>query len=338
MRHQPAYPCNRWFCTRCRHELITEQEADGVRFYDEQGKATDCFALLQKLGMNAVRLRVWVNHSTGWCNQADVLAKARRAHALKQRIMIDFHYSDFFCDPGRQTVPAAWTHLDLAGLSEAVAEHTTAVLSALQAEGIVPEWVQVGNETTNGMLWDYGRLWNETGDMPDGWRNYARLSNAGYDAVKRICPDTKVIVHIDNAYDLRDWYWNSFRQAGGKFDMIGLSHYPQTNADKSWKTMNTLCANNISTLSERFGVEVMISEIGTKSDNPTLAAQVMQDFVNKVSETDSACAGIFYWEPQVYNGWKPQEYNALGWGAYDMGAFDSEGKLTQALKILFQQQ
>jgi arabinogalactan endo-1,4-beta-galactosidase len=124
----------------------------------------ECMALLKSLGMDAIRLRVWVDppgsddeycHGS-WNNTADMLVKARRAKALDMRLMIDFHYSDCWADPAKQFKPAAWKELDMEGLKSAVATHTTEVLTALKNEGITPEWVQVGNETPDGMLWETG--------------------------------------------------------------------------------------------------------------------------------------------------------------------------------------
>ena len=109
---------------------ITEQEADGVLFYDTLGRADDGMRVMREAGMNAVRLRVWVNHTTGWCNKEDVIVKAKRAAALKLRVMIDFHYSDFFADPSRQNIPVDWANYDLAQMKQAVANHTADVLSA----------------------------------------------------------------------------------------------------------------------------------------------------------------------------------------------------------------
>lgn len=308
---------------------LTEEEHDGIVFYNDQKEPTECLQLLQSIGMNAVRLRVWVNHKTGWCNQPDVLIKARRAHQLGLRIMIDFHYSDYFCDPGKQNIPAAWADFDETQMAQALADHTTQVLTALQAEGITPEWIQVGNETTNGMLWPMGKLWGT-----NGWKVYVRLSNAGYEACKQVFPDATVIVHVDNAYKDRTSWYKDFKQAGGRFDMIGLSHYPQTNSKMSWEEMNTACATYTQKLSSTFGCKVMIAEVGTKSSNRTLAAQVMQDFKDKVCALD-ACAGAFYWEPQVNTSWRPAEYKTDGWNAYDMGAFTSSWQPAEALKILF---
>ena len=86
---------------------ITEMEDSGIRFYDQSGNETECMALLKSLGMNSIRLRVWVNPVDGWCNKTDLLVKAKRAKDLGMRIMIDFHYSDVWADPGHQFKPAA---------------------------------------------------------------------------------------------------------------------------------------------------------------------------------------------------------------------------------------
>jgi len=113
------------------------------------------------------------NPASGWNNADDVLVKARRAAALGLRVMIDFHFSDSWADPGQQTVPAAWAGYDLPQMKTAVAAHVTSVLTKLKSFGITPEWVQVGNETRTGMLWplgssDNGRLRCGKGRIPRG--------------------------------------------------------------------------------------------------------------------------------------------------------------------------
>ena len=246
---------------------LTEQERDGVLFADTAGTPKECMLLMRDCGLNAIRLRVWVNHSTGWCNKEDVLIKARRAHELKLRLMIDFHYSDNFADPGTQTTPAAWQSYDMDQLKQAVADHTTDVLNALAAEGITPEWVQVGNETRNGMLWPSGKLWDENGEIEGGWARYASLERAGYDAVKSVFPETTVIVHIDNAYQDNTWFYRNLNANGGKFDMIGLSHYPMMKewSGKTWLEMNSLAVANMKLLHDEFGCPIMMAEIGRAS-------------------------------------------------------------------------
>lgn len=306
----------------------TEMEAAGKDFYNSQGEARECMALMKELGLNAIRLRVWVNPAGvygPYCDAADVLAKACRAQELGLPVMIDFHYSDFFADPSRQDVPQEWKGMTVEELRAAVADHTTSVLRMLKDAGVDVRWVQVGNETRNGMLWPAGQLWTEAGDISGGWMNYAALSNAGYDAVKNVYPGAFVIVHQNNAWEDLDWWFKKFKAAGGKFDMIGLSHYPQTESGKTWKEMNSLAAAHVASLASTYGVEVMVCEVGVKADNPALGKQVLADFMDKV-EPMVGCAGVFYWEPEVYGGWKPACYTSLGWNAYDMGAFLDNGR------------
>lgn len=306
---------------------LSEMEHDGVTF----GQNDDCMELLRGMGMNAVRLRVWVNHSTGWSNKEDMLYLAKRAAKAGQRIMIDIHYSDFFADPNHQTIPAAWQQYDYPTMLEAVREHTLDVLYALKEEGIRPEWVQIGNETPNGMLWPMGRVNKEQGH----WAEYAGLTTMGYKAAKEAFPDITVIVHVDNAYERRDWFWQSMKAHGGQWDMIGLSHYPMMsawNGGKTWQQMNELAEENIKRLIHDWHCPVMIAEVGTFANHPE-SEIVMADFIDRITAIDS-CAGIFYWEPQVYGGWRPAEYIPLGWGSYDMGAFTPDGQPSKVMQVL----
>lgn len=312
---------------------VTEMENDGVKFYNSNGQETDCFQLMKDCGMNAIRLRVWVNPENEYgkyCDLNDVLNKAVRAQKLGLDIMIDFHYSDMFADPSRQNTPKAWESYSLAQLKTAVASHTKEVLTALKNKGITPKWVQVGNETTCGTLWPTGQLWDSNGDIANGWSNYVSLSNAGYDAVKAVFSNSIVIIHIDNAWEDRDWWFKKFKQYGGKMDMIGLSHYPQTQENKTWKEMNNLAITHIQEWSSTYNVPVMICEIGVKSSDESLGSTIISDFLTR-AKSISNCSGVFYWEPQCYGNWKPTIYNTWGWGTYDMGAFTSNGRPSQIM-------
>ena len=317
----------------------TEMEADGHKFYTTDGIETDIFALMKEIGMNAIRLRVWVNPSLygygAWCDKADVVAKAKRAHEQGLDLMIDFHYSDFFADPGSQTIPLDWKDYDLEQVKTAVADHTKDVLQALKDEGIEPRWVQVGNETNNGMLWKTGEIdWKKSGKAR--YTNYAALSNAGYDAVKAILPNTYVIVHIAGAYNAADyqgWFYKEFKEAGGKFDMIGLSHYPDWdnwNSDKSDVASNKNAANSVKTLGDLFNVPVMIVETGFSVYDPVKGSEVMTDLFSRTKDLPQ-CAGIFYWEPEADVSWKPAYYETMGWDEYGLGAFNIYGEPTAIL-------
>ena len=210
---------------------ITEMEQNGKKFYNADGKATECMTLLRDLGMNSIRLRVWVNPEDGWNGKNDVVAKAWRAQQLGMRLMIDFHYSDTWADPSKQGVPAAWKNNDFEQMKQAVADHTKDVLNALKERGVNVEWVQVGNETTDGMLWndeDGDAALKETGRASKNMANFAAYINAGYDAVKAIYPEAKVIVHLDKGNNLSQYTWmfDGLKQNGAKWDVIGMSLYP----------------------------------------------------------------------------------------------------------------
>ncbi len=314
----------------------TEMEADGRTFRNSTGTETDIFALMKELGMNAVRLRVWVNPTRygygAWCDKADVLQKARRAHAQGLDLMIDFHYSDFFADPGRQTKPLDWEDYSTAQIKTAITQHTVDVLQALKDEGIIPRWVQVGNETNSGMIWEDGRIdWNKTGTAR--FTDYVALSNAGYEAVKSVLPDALVIVHLGGA-ESAQCFFGDFQAAGGKVDMIGLSHYPT--ADE-WNSVaqsathsNINAAQWVAQAAQSFGVPVMICETGFDVSNPDLANSVMTDLFNRMTAIPQ-CAGIFYWEPETDGVWRPACYAQFGWEAYRMGAFTTNGQPTAAL-------
>ena len=114
-----------------------------------------------------------------------MIVKAVRAKDLGMDVMVDFHYSDFWADPSKQVKPVAWKDMDLGQLKEAIRNHTTEALQALKAKGVTPKWVQVGNETNNGMLWPTGKIdWDKSGT--ERYANYVALNNAGYDAVKSV--------------------------------------------------------------------------------------------------------------------------------------------------------
>jgi len=293
---------------------VTQMEAGGIKFYNASGSEMECMALLKSLGMNAIRLRVWVNPSDGWCNSQDLLVKALRAKNLGMHIMIDFHYSDSWADPSKQTKPAAWISLSFNDLKTAVAAHTNDVLSLLKTNNITPDWVQVGNETGNGMLWEDGRA-------STNMANYAALNNAGYDAVKAVFPSAKVIVHVQNGNDnsLFRWLFDGLKANGGKWDVIGMSLYPTTT---NWSSMNNDCLANMNDMVSRYGKEVMICEVGMSWDSWDVAKSFLTDLIAKTrSVSGSKGLGVFYWEP---------ECESL-WNGYTLGAFDNSGKPTVAL-------
>lgn len=291
---------------------LTQLESEGYTFNNASGVSTECMKLLKEdCGVNAIRLRVWVNPAEGWNNMEDVLVKARRANSLGLRLMIDFHFSDTWADPGSQTTPEAWAGYDLATMKSAVSSHVTEMLSKLKQFNIEPEWVQVGNETRTGMLWPLGSTSNGA--------NYAEQTNAGYDAVKAIFPDCKVIVHLDGGDNLAlyTYIFDYMQTNGGKYDIIGMSLYPEAD---TWQTSVASCVSNIKTLYEKYGKNVMGCEIGMDYTE----AEPCRNCLSKLMLDGTATGhldGIFYWEPEA-----PAGYN----GGYNKGCFD-DGTPTVAL-------
>jgi arabinogalactan endo-1,4-beta-galactosidase len=293
---------------------LTEMEANNYKFYNRNGKQEDCYQVMKDEGMNAIRLRAWVNPADGWCNTADVVAKAKRAKAAGLRIMIDFHYSDSWADPGKQSKPAAWSSLNFNDLKQAVTDYTTHVMDTLKSNGVIPSWVQVGNETNDGMLWEDGRASTNMG-------NFAALVNAGYDAVKSVSDTIKVIVHISNGFDntLFRWMFDGLKNNGAKWDIIGMSLYPSST---NWQTLDAQCLSNMNDMIARYNKPVMICEVGMSWTDSVACKSFLIDIINKTkSLPNNNGLGVFYWEPESYNNWK----------GYPLGAFDNTGKPTMAL-------
>jgi arabinogalactan endo-1,4-beta-galactosidase len=293
---------------------LTQMEASGYLFYNSSGTAMDGMKLMQSLGINSIRLRVWVNPVGGWCNNTDLVAKAVRAHQLGMRIMIDFHYSDTWADPGDQTKPAAWTGYDFPTLTNTVYSYTVNVLDTLKARGVVPSWVQIGNETNDGMLWPDGRA-------SVNMANFAALISSGYKAVKSISDSIQVIVHVSNGYDnsLFRYVFDGLSANGAQWDIIGMSLYPTA---ANWQTYNTSCLSNMNDMVSRYNKKVMICEVGMAESDASSCESFLADLISKTkSVAGGKGLGVFYWEPEAYNSWQ----------GYGLGAFDDTGKPTVAM-------
>jgi arabinogalactan endo-1,4-beta-galactosidase len=293
---------------------LSEMESTGFKFRNAAGQEEDCITILKDIGINTIRLRVWVDPKDGWCGAQDVLKQAVRVKNMGLKLMIDFHYSDWWADPGKQNKPAAWASMDTPQLMKAIYSHTKQVMTALKQNGVTPEWVQVGNETNDGMLWETGRA---SKDM----KTFAGMVNTGYDAVKDISPASKVIVHISNGYDNKmfRWMFDGLKFNNARFDVIGMSLYPEV---AKWQEFNEQTLYNMTDMVNRYGKEVMVCEVGMPVDQAATCKLFLTDLIKKVrSVPGNKGIGVLYWEPECHNNWKN----------YKMGAFDNSGKPTQAL-------
>ena len=306
--------------------FLLGQERHGVVFHDREGRERECLELLKNdYQMSAIRMRVWVNPYGGSCDKNELLVMAQRAKALGMDLMVDFHYSDSWADPGKQPIPRAWQEHSYEEMKQDVRQHTIDVLSLLKDNGIQPRWVQTGNETTNGLLWPMGHSRNNP-------QQYAGLIRAGYDAAKEVFPETIVLVHLDRGHRqaLYDSNLDTLIKYGGKFDMIGMSLYPywameghpELNADD----IITDCMANIRHVSEKYGCDVMIVETGFEVDeqHPEKMEEGRRQLTRVIHEartqTNGHCRGIFYWEPQCLP------------GGYKLGAFDHNAAPTAIME------
>ncbi len=307
----------------------TQMEAEGHSFYDWKSREPqECTAVMKSLGMNAIRLRVWVNPTGKYCDKADVLEKARRATALGLDLMIDFHYCDSMATVLDQSKPASWATHSYEELINDVQAHTSEVLNILKEDGIPVKWVQIGNETDEGLLWPEGGISRN----PD---QYAGLLSAGAKAAHNIYPDASVVVHLSRSYDQQRCkrHLDVLRQYKVDYDLIGLSLYPSEFVSRSFtmsngssatiKSEEDAIAYTMQNMAYLYGIyekPCMLVEVGVPVQYETRGTLLMTNIMMQALES-GVCTGVFYWEPESYDGW-------LG---YDKGAFLQNGHPTQIL-------
>ncbi len=198
-------------------------EASGVKYYDRDGSERDVFEILAANGVNYVRVRVWNDpfdaqghgYGGGNCNADVALEIGKRATACGMKLLVDFHYSDFWADPGKQMVPKAWADYDLETKAAALEAYTHDVLTTLRNAGVDVGMVQVGNET-NGAL---------CGEKE--WSSIVALMAAGSRAVRAVYPQAKVAVHFANPENGKySTYATNLKIYGLDYDVFGSSYYP----------------------------------------------------------------------------------------------------------------
>lgn len=277
----------------------TADEARGHFTMNSDFVPTETTRLMKDYGMNAVRLRVWVDPNDGFSSPEDVLTMARRAQALGMPVMVDFHYSDWWADPGKQNPPKAWLGLTTEQTAEALAQHTRNTLSLLKEGGIDVRWVQIGNETTHGFLWPMGNLHENP-------HNYTMLTKAGAAASKEIYPEADVIIHLDNGFDqeLYDRVFDLLRGDGVEWDLIGMSVYPFWAMEGGFEPSELMTLvdtmANIRHLKQKFGTDVMIVETGVDAREPEKGKEFIDALIKaSLTLTDGACKGVFYWAPET---------------------------------------
>ncbi len=306
-----------------------EELEHGAGYFDGEAQV-DPLDLFRMNGVEGMRIRLWVDprsedgkpYLAGNCDLENFLRLARLAGSKGYRLMLDFHYSDFWADPGKQTIPKAWRGRDLKEMAETVYTYTGETLRAIKREGIDLSYIQVGNEITNGMLWPVGRLIEQPDGSRTNYESLIALYKAGVRACREVYPQAGIILHLEKSYDQRIYneYLTHMQEAGVDYDIIGYSYYPY------WHGTFDMFFANVE-MCKKFGKRQMVVELGyaftaedyiknehggaqlvVSEDNletlgftkeypltPDGQVRFVEDFLKLAKQ--HGIEGVYYWEP-----------------------------------------
>lgn len=304
---------------------LLEAEQHGATFYNQDGQQQDALAIMKANGVNYVRLRLWVDpqdaqgnsYGGGGNSLQTTLALAKRAKAQGMKLLLDFHYSDFWTDPGKQFKPKAWEKMDYPQLKTAIHDYTRDTIARFKKEGVLPDMVQIGNEINSGMLWPEGKSWGQGGGEFD---RLAGLLNAAIDGLKENLnhgEQVKIMLHLAEGTknDTFRWWFDEITKRQVPFDIIGLSMYTY------WNGPLSALQANMDDISKRYNKEVIVVEAaygytlencdnaensfqakeekeggypGTVQGQYDYLHDLMQAVINVPAHRGK---GIFYWEP-----------------------------------------
>lgn len=316
----------------------------GHRYYDFDGNEVNIIDYAKAQGFNYGRLRIWNNperikESGGYCNLTYTKRMAREIMSRGMGLLLDFHYSDWWADPGNQKKPLEWNDLNGEDLNKAVYDYTKTVLLELDKNGTYPTMVQIGNEIRCGMLWPNG--------SPGNWKEFADLINSGIRAVRDTQKgrDTQIMLHLDQGgrfYYFKEWFDQALAHGVTDFDVIGLSYYP------FWHGTFYDLKNTMEELVKRYHKPLIIAEtahaycrskgklfgeaqekIAGFPANGEAQKKVLELIMSITAHvSDHKGLGIFYWEPFL----RPNDNeDDDSWGSC-MGIVDKEGRPTLGIK------
>ena len=331
---------------------VPAQEASGVKYYDFDGAEKDVYQILAENGVNYIRVRVWNDpfdgdgngYGGGNCDIENAITIGKRATQYGLKLLVNFHYSDFWADPGKQMVPKAWKGMTVDEKSEALYQYTKECLQRLVDAGVDVGMVQIGNETN-------GAMCGESSSALGGWKKIMQLMSAGSKAVREVCPEALVAVHFANPEKADSYvsYGNNLDYYQVDYDVFASSYYP------FWHGSFDNLAQVLSGIAEKYGKKVMVAETsyaytaadGDFSGNTigdgggivknypfTLQGQanLIRDVIDTVANKTTNGIGVFYWEGT----WIPvggadyQENLALwerhgsGWASSHAAGYDPE--------------
>jgi arabinogalactan endo-1,4-beta-galactosidase len=337
------------FITGADVSLVPTLEKAGA-VYRLDGKPGDPIKILADHGCNLFRVRLFVNpdpdyRKTGGAVQdlAYVRDLARRIKATGAMFLLDIHYSDNWADPGKQYTPADWKNLQFDALEQKVHDYTVSVMQAFQADGDLPDMVQVGNEITSGVLWPRGNVLDVPTDQQDvQWAHFARLINAGAKAVRSFQTDShkiRIVIHIHGGgrEGLPKWFFGKFTRNPVDFDVMGLSFYP------AWGDGIDALKQNLADVVQIWGKDVLIAETsypwhelpdnhgGTSIMRWPQTPDGQKQFLHDLTEVlraapDHHGIGFCYWYPEAI----PVPGMRI-WRDGDEALFDQSGNALPAL-------
>jgi len=284
--------------------FLPQAEAQGTVF-KENGVAKPGLEILRDHSYNWIRLRIFVAPKTLPNNLEYTIAAAKQAKLLGFKFLLDFHYADDWADPGHQPTPVAWQGFTHKQLVDAVFVYSRDTIAALNAAGVMPDMVAVGNEVSNGMIWPDGKL-------PANWDNFAQLVRAGIDGVDAGSgdgPHPLIMIHTDKGGDVAATkaFFDKLAAYYIKFDVIGLSYYPW------WQgSLNDLRTTLEATI-RAYGKDVYVAEVAYNWEPSNYKARPgpfpetpegQRDFLDEVNRIVMEAPGghgkgVFWWEPAV---------------------------------------
>lgn len=277
--------------------FLPQLEDRKIKFHDN-GVEKDAIQILKDHGFNYVRLRIFndpardsgYSPKKGFCDLEHTKQMAKRIKAAGMKFLLDFHYSDYWADPGKQYKPAAWRGLSFLLLKDSVYAFTKKVISELKAQGTAPDMVQIGNEINHGMIWPDGQINNLD--------NLAQLIFAGINGVKSVSPSTRIMLHIASGGQNEEsvFFLNNMIARDVPFDVIGLSYYPK------WHGTLEDLEYNINDLAKRYNKDLIIAEY----------SQLKQE-VNNIgfNVINGKGKGTCIWEPlNTWEGFFDKNWNA----------------------------
>jgi beta-galactosidase len=263
--------------------FLPQLEERGIKFSDK-GVEKDAIEILKDHGFNYVRLRIFndpardsgYSPKKGFCDLEHTKQMALRVKKAGMKLLLDFHYSDYWADPGKQYKPAAWRGLPFNELKKALYDYTKKVIQELKDQGTLPDMVQVGNEVNHGIVWPEGNVRH-----PD---SLAQLIQAGTAAVKAVDPSVIMMLHVALGGQNHEsvFFIDNMQARGVHFDVIGESYYPKWHG-----TLDDL-RNNLTDLVQRYGKDVIVVEYSQ-----------LKEEVNKIAFElpNGKGKGTCIWEP-----------------------------------------